>query len=357
MAKTTRLGAVSFLMLSLLGWSGFGTAYAGGLVDEAKVQRGRSAAMVPLLEAMARNPEVFDEATLGSYQATLGAFKNNALGRDEGVQIAHFQACAALFANVARQPEVADSLSQLLRHVSGTAQAYRHLTPAGEAERMAAIGVLFASVARQPEATAELNDLATLFCGTIDEFGPLRAQGRIARLQATGVLIDSIARQPEMAGTLSALAVTYLGATDSAASATPAVRAARFAVIGSLCDTIAGQPEAAPSIVAAARQFCGPAHAAADRRSAEAMAAYMRAVGGMLESIAMSPDAADAITAAFAELSGGPFAGVIELPAARGAALETLGVMARGVSRNPELKATLEALFTTYTGCVILPGA
>ena len=105
--------------------------------DEIVAQRSRSAAMVSFLEAYARNPEAFDNATLASYQATLGTF-NDAwfVLRDGLVQEAYFQACSSLFASATRRLEAADTLAELLERVGGTAADYPHPGPTGQAAHM-----------------------------------------------------------------------------------------------------------------------------------------------------------------------------------------------------------------------------
>jgi len=124
MQKTKRMRAALFTLLLLPGIFSAGFAAASPRSD-ILAQQSRAEAMAIILEASARNPGAFDNATLASYQNTLGLFNDALLVRlAPGVQLAYFNACASLFANVARQPEMANKLSALLSSACGTAADY-----------------------------------------------------------------------------------------------------------------------------------------------------------------------------------------------------------------------------------------
>ncbi len=80
MQKTKRMRAALFTLLLLPGIFSAGFAAASPRSD-ILAQQSRAEAMAIILEASARNPGAFDNATLASYQNTLGLFNDALLVR------------------------------------------------------------------------------------------------------------------------------------------------------------------------------------------------------------------------------------------------------------------------------------
>ncbi len=155
-----------------------------------------------------------------------------------------------LIQSVARQPEMADQLTELFeKNTNFSGQLIEDPNKYLIRARIIALGRLIEGSARQPEMAPRLEKVFTQYTGSLN---PGLIKGDTMSLYyrnlIIGKLLEATARQPEMADLLKGFVDSYLGKyeyyeSEGAAVTDPLVLAGRVQVVGEFFESSLRQPE------------------------------------------------------------------------------------------------------------------